>query len=237
MVKLTARTQARILGAFIVLATVVAYLPALRGGFVWDDDDHVTRNETLVDLPGLRRIWLERGAVPQYYPLVHTSFWIERHLWGLDPAGYHATNIVLHALAAILLWRVLVRLQVPGSLLAAMIFAVHPVGVESVAWITERKNVLAAVFYFASALAWLRLNTLAHDQPVAERGGTRGTKAPPPRTGIPATPERARHWYFLSLAFFVCAMLSKTVAASLPAAMLLVTWWKRGRIEWRDVRR
>lgn len=235
MVKLTARRQAWILGALIALGTVVAYLPALRGGFVWDDDDHVTRNETLVDLAGLRRIWLERGAVPQYYPLVHTSFWIERHLWGLDPAGFHATNIVLHALAAILLWRVLVRLQVPGSFLAAMIFALHPVGVESVAWITERKNVLAAVFYFASALAWLRLNTVADGHPVAGHRGSGGAKATA-RTSIPTTPERARLWYLLSFVLFVCAMLSKTVAASLPAAMLLVTWWKRGRIEWRAVR-
>jgi hypothetical protein len=182
MVKLTARRQAWVLGALIALGTIVAYLPVLRAGFVWDDDDHVTRNETLVDLPGLRRIWLERGAVPQYYPLVHTSFWIERHLWGLDPAGYHATNILLHALAAILLWRVLVRLRVPGSFLAAMIFALHPVGVESVAWITERKNVLAAVFYFASALAWLRLNRLAEDHRDA-RGET-GAKATA-RTSLP----------------------------------------------------
>jgi tetratricopeptide (TPR) repeat protein len=115
-----------------------------------------------------------------------------------------------------------------------MIFAVHPVGVESVAWITERKNVLAAVFYFASALAWLRLDTLADDHRDA-LGGTGGAKATA-RTSLPTTPERARFWHVLSFAFFVCAMLSKTVAASLPAAMLLVTWWKRGRIEWRDVR-
>ena len=235
MIKLTPRRQAWILGTLIALVTVLAYLPALKGGFIWDDDDHVTRNETLIDVSGLRRIWLERGAIPQYYPLVHTSFWIERHLWGLDPAGYHATNIILHALAAILLWRVLVRLQVSGSYLAAMVFALHPVAVESVAWITERKNVLAAPFYFASALAWLRLNTLADHLPVTERGGPGGRKAPA-RMSTPATPERARYWYLLSLAFFVCAMLSKTVAASLPAAMLLVTWWKRGRIEWRDVR-
>ena len=234
MVKLTARSQAWILGALIALGTVVAYLPALRAGFVWDDDDHVTRNETLADVAGLRRIWLERGAVPQYYPLVHTSFWVERHLWGLNPAGYHATNIILHALTAILLWRVLVRLRVPGSSLAALLFALHPVGVESVAWITERKNVLSAAFYFSSALAWLRLHPFDDDHRGA-RGGPAGAKAAA-RTSLPTTPERARFWYLLSLAFFVCAMLSKTVAASLPAAMLLVTWWKRGRIEWRDVR-
>ena len=223
-----------LLGCLLAALTVSAYLPAFRGGFVWDDDDHVTQNETLRDLNGLRRIWVERGAVPQYYPLVHTSFWIEQRLWGLNPAGYHATNIVLHALAAILLWRVLLRLGLSGAFLAALIFALHPVAVESVAWITERKNVLAAVFYFASALCWLRGEPFAIDHTPAQRD-PKGKKQKAPvespadgRTGV------VSKWYFISLFFFVCAMLSKTVACSLPAAMLLIIWWKTGRITRRD---
>src|SRR2546423_729346 len=129
---------------------------ALRGGFIWDDDDYVTNNPNLRSLSGLSDIWLSPRASPQYYPLVHTSFWIEQHLWGLHAPGYHIVNVLLHATAAILLWRVVVLLELPGAFLAACLFAVHPINVESVAWITERKNVLSAVFYFASALGYLR---------------------------------------------------------------------------------
>ncbi|HWP70278.1 MAG TPA: tetratricopeptide repeat protein [Gemmatimonadaceae bacterium] len=231
------RRQAWIRATIIFALTVVAYLPALNAGFVWDDDDHVTGNETLQDASGLRRLWVERGAVPQYYPLVHTTFWIERQLWGLNPVAYHATNIALHALAAVLLWAVLVRLRVPYGFLAALIFALHPVGVESVAWITERKNVLSAVFYLASALAWLRTQAFApSDEGLATIAGQRSAKDATHRsTGVPLV-ERARWWYTISLALFVCAMLSKTVACSLPAAMLLVVWWKKGRVQWGDVR-
>ncbi len=213
-----------ILGLVLIVA---AYAPALRAGFVWDDDDHVTRNETLVDLDGLRRIWTEPGAVPQYYPLVHTTFWVERHLWGLDPAPYHGLNILLHGLASFLLWRLLVRLEVRAASLAALLFAVHPVGVESVAWITERKNLLSAVFSLGSALAWLRIQSFP-------AGGQAATPhaAPGGRTRLTAD----RRWYFLSLALFIAAMLSKTVAASLPAAMLVVCWWKRGTVTRSDVR-
>ena len=141
-------------GLVILGVLIMAYLPALRSGFIWDDDFYVTQNQTLRSMAGLRRIWLDPAATPQYYPLVHTSFWIEYHLWGLKPLGFHAVNLGLHALAAFLLYRVLRRLAVPGAWLAAAIFALHPVEVESVAWITERKNVLSAVFYLAAGLAF-----------------------------------------------------------------------------------
>ena len=203
-----------ILGALLVLLALIAYQQTWHSGYIWDDDDYVTRNPTLLNLHGLWRIWFEVAATPQYYPLVHSSFWLEHHLWGLNPLGYHLVNVFLHALAAILLWRVLARLEIPGAWLAAAIFVVHPVEVESVAWITERKNVLAAVFYFAAALAYLRFE-LTRD------AGIRGRQ----------------RWYFYiaSLVLFVFALLSKTVACSLPAALLLVRWWKTGRLRWRDV--
>ena len=144
------------LGVFLAALVLIAYLPALRGGFSWDDDAYVTNNLTLRSVLGLSQIWGQPTATPQYYPLVFTSFWLEYHLWGLNPLGYHVVNVLLHTLAAILLWRVLVRLQLAGAWLAAGIFALHPVAVESVAWVTERKNVLSGVFYFAAALAYLR---------------------------------------------------------------------------------
>lgn len=203
--------RARLALAALALLTVIVYLPALRDRFIWDDDLYVTENQTLTSLDGLRRLWVEPTVNVQYYPLVHTTFWIERHWWGLQPAGYHLNNVLLHALNALLLCLVLRRLRVPGAWLAAAIFAVHPVMVESVAWITERKNVLSTAFYLLSLLAWFRF-------------------APP-------DDERAaRRWrfYFLALALFLGALLSKTVTCSLPVALLLIAWWKRGRIQWRD---
>ena len=201
-------------GALIVLLVFLAYLPALRGGFIWDDDTYVTENPTLHDLHGLQRIWFEVGAVPQYYPMVHTTFWLEYHLWGLNPFGYHLVNILLHAMAAVLLWQVLLRLQIRGAWLASVIFALHPVCVESVAWITECKNVLSAVFYFAAALAYLRFVVL-------EKPGGRN--------------RHRRYWYLGALVLFIAALLSKTVTCTLPAALLLVCWWKKGRVQRGDL--
>src|ERR1043165_8747849 len=131
------------LAALLVGATLVSYAPALLSGFIWDDDSYVTENPTLESVSGLARIWFVPDALPQYYPLVHTTFWIEHHLWGLAPFGYHLINVLLHALNALLLFLALERLSVRGAWLAAFVFALHPVHVESVAWITERKNVLS----------------------------------------------------------------------------------------------
>ena len=193
-----------------------AYWPALNAGFIWDDDVYVHENHALRNLEGLQQIWLEPGVVPQYYPLVHTTFWIEYHVWELRTAGYHAVNIALHGLAAALLWIVLRRLQFSSAVawLAAAVFALHPVHVESVAWITERKNVLSLVFYLSALLAYMRFANL----------------------DAPAT-AASRPWrmYWLSLVLFACALLSKSVTCSLPAAILLLVWWKRGRIRRADV--
>src|ERR1700722_19235428 len=146
-------------GALIILAiTIVAYIPAILGGFIWDDDAYVQHNPNLRSLAGLWNIWAHTAATPQYYPLVHTTFWIEYHLWGADPGaalGYKIVNVLLHAGSAILLWRLLRLLGLPGAWLAAAIFAVHPVQVESVAWITERKNVLSGLFYLLAFRTYL----------------------------------------------------------------------------------
>ncbi|MBZ5637565.1 MAG: tetratricopeptide repeat protein [Acidobacteriia bacterium] len=200
------------IAAVIVLATLAAYVPAIRGGWVWDDDIHVTRNRNLQDLAGLTRIWLTTSATPQYYPLTHTTFWIERHLYGLDPLGYHLDNVLLHAASAILLALVLETLGVPGAWLAAAVFALHPVHVESVAWITERKNALSGLLYLGSALVFLR-----HFAGGGDRDRT--------RYGPPAA----------AVALFVAGLLAKTVIATLPVALAIVLLWKRGRIERRAV--
>jgi protein O-mannosyl-transferase len=192
--------------AALLAMVLIVYLPVmLHGGFIWDDPEHITRNYTLRTGEGLLAIWVHPTALPQYYPVVHTTFWIEYHLWGLDPTGYHVDNVLLHGFSAILIWRILKKLKIPGALLAAMIFAVHPVNVESVAWATERKNVLSLFFYLVSLRIYLRF-----------LDGDEKSLA-------------------ISLFFFVLALLSKSVTCSLPAAILLLIYWKNGRIRWADI--
>ncbi len=192
-----------LLGLLLVAAALAAYLRVWHSGFIWDDDAHLVRPE-LATLHGLWRIWSEPGATQQYYPVLYSAFWLELHLWGYSAAGYHGLNVVLHGAAAWLLFLALRRLSVPGALLAAFAFALHPVCVESVAWISEQKNTLSAVFYLAAALAYLRF----------DKG-------------------RRPAWYAAGTFLFCLALLSKTVTATLPAALLVVAWWKRGRLSWR----
>jgi tetratricopeptide (TPR) repeat protein len=183
--------------------TLLAYAPAIRGGFIWDDDDYVENNANLRSMRGLADTWVAPRTSPQYYPMVFTTFWIEHQLWGTNATGYHLVNVLLHATAAVLLWRVFATLEIPGAFLAACLFAVHPVHAESVAWITERKNVLSAVCAFASALFYLR--------------------------------DRSRRYYAFAFVLFTLALLSKTVSCALPAALLLIVWWKHGRVTNRDL--
>jgi len=225
-------------GIILIAATLIAYAPAYRAGFIWDDPDHVVNNASLRTPEGLANIWFQIGVTPQYYPLVFSSFWIEYQIVrpapgdALDPTVFHVTNVVLHALGALVLWRILLRLRVPGAWLAATVFALHPIHVESVAWITERKNTLSALMYLLSAWAYLRFSPLNHssgnDQAPRLVRASMASRANDAR-------ERRWGWYALSLVFFLAALFSKTVTCSLPAALLLITWWKHGRIRWRDV--
>lgn len=196
----------------LFVLTFAAYLPALAAGFVWDDDAYVSENGVLRSLHGLSQIWFQPGATVQYYPLVFSSFWIEYHLWGLSPAGYHLVNILLHAAAAILFWRILVRLDVPGAWLAGAIFALHPVHVESVAWVTERKNVLSTVFYLLAMRSFLLAFNLDKHAGANERA----------QTSLPQ--------FLKGAAFFVCALLSKTATVGLQVVLILIFWWKRRRL-------
>jgi hypothetical protein len=172
-----------LLGLLLVFATVVAYQPAWQGGFLWDDDFYLTQNRVLVESGGLKRIWFSPDST-LYYPLVFTSFRLERSLWGLNPAGYHWVNLLLHAASAVCFWRVLRRLNVPGAWLAGAVFALHPVNVESVAWISERKNTLAMFFYLLSLLFYLRF-----DEP---------SRVQSPRSKVQGPKSAVRSWQHVS---------------------------------------
>jgi protein O-mannosyl-transferase len=206
---ISSRLQVPICLGLIVATTFfiyLIYLPAIHGGPVADDLANLTRPD-LQSLGGLYRIWFEPGATAQYYPLVHTTFWLEQKLWGYSFPGYHLVNVLWHSLSVVLVYGILTRLNAPGALLAAAIFAVHPVMVESVGWMTEQKNTLSTVFYLGAMLAYLDFD------------------------------ESRRRWrYFLALGLFACALLTKSATVTLPVALLIIFWWKRGTWLWqRDV--
>jgi len=198
--------------AAVVLALLafVVYIPALGAGYVWDDGV-LTANPLVEASDGLLRFWMspsENTRETHYWPLVYTTFWLEYRLWGKDPFGYHLDNILLHAVCTLLLWRVLRRLEIPGAWLAAALFAVHPVHVESVAWICERKDVLSGALYLAATWAYLEFDT-----------------------------SRRRLWYGLALGLYVLALVSKSIVVSLPVALAILLWWKRGQLSpKRDIR-
>jgi tetratricopeptide (TPR) repeat protein len=190
----------------LVLLVLAAFSSALGGGFVWDDDRYVTHNPLLTEEDGFFRIWFSRDHPSQYFPLVYSSFWVERRLFGLDPFGYHLNNILLHATNALLLLFLLRRMGLAGAWIGAVLFAVHPVQVESVAWITERKNLLSLLLSLLSLHAfWSSLS-----------GGTWSRRA-----------------YGASILLFVLALLAKTTACTLPAALVILCWIRRRRLESR----
>jgi tetratricopeptide (TPR) repeat protein len=191
-------------GLLLIAGVMLAYYPAWHAGFIWDDDVYVVNNRLLTAPDGLWRIWFSFDSPSQYFPLVYTSFRLEYALWGLAPLGYHCVNILLHGVNAVLLWRLLLRLEIPGAWLGAAIFALHPVQVESVAWVTELKNVQMGFFFLLSLLAWTGF---------VEKGT-----------------ERAWRFYGLSLIFYALALCSKTTACTLPAALLLMAWLRGERI-------
>jgi Flp pilus assembly protein TadD len=201
------------LGALLFGFTCFVYLPALRCGFIWDDDSYLIDNRSVQAWDGLTKIWFDRRANRQYYPLVYSTFWVEYRLWGLSPVGYHAVNVATHATSTVLLWRLLVALGVPGAWLAAAVFGVHPVHVESVAWITERKNVLSGLCYVSALRLVLPLFGLCRES---------------------SSRRFLIKRYLIATVLFAGALLSKSVACTLPAACLLIIYWKRGRITWRD---
>jgi tetratricopeptide (TPR) repeat protein len=219
---------ARGLGALLLAAsTLLAYWPALRGSFLFDDPSLLTDSPLVKAADGLRRMWLTTEAI-DYWPVTNSTFWLEWRLWGSNPTGYHVTNVLLHIAAGLLVWAILRRLSVPGAWLAAMLFTLHPVNVQSVAWIAQRKNTLSMVFFLLSMLMYL-----AFDR--ADAASVRQD----PRKGRPASRRQESQpvfaWYWVSLAAFVLAMLSKGSVAILPGVLLLLTWWRRERLTQRDL--
>ena len=189
------------------LLVAVSYYPALAAGFIWDDVIF-TSARPVREWSGIWDIWFSPASIGlegHYWPVVYTSFWLEHKLWGFAPAGYHAVNLLLQLANTLLVWRLMLRLAVPGAWLVAAVFAVHPLHVESVAWVIERKDLLSGAFYLGTALVWLRF--------MEER--------------------RGRH-YALVLGLFAASLLSKTVTVTLPAALLVLYWWKRGRVTAAD---
>jgi tetratricopeptide (TPR) repeat protein len=215
-----------LVAAFLLAITFLAYIPVIRhGGFVLDDIEYFTDRSSINPLRILLYIWTKvgifHGGTNSFYPLTYSVLWLEFNLFAFQPMGYHLMNVLLHALSSILLWRILRRLRVPGAPLAAAIFAVHPVNVESVAWITELKNVLSGLFYLLSLLCYLRFP---------------GIPGPGPRTVAPPAESRGQQqlFYCLSIFLFLCALASKTSTVVLPVIILLLIWWKTGRLGRKD---
>jgi len=198
----------RWLGLALLGLVLLAFYPALSGGFIWDDDAHLTANPCIVGPLGLTDIWT--SAHMRICPLVQTTFWLEYRVWGLHPLPYHLVNLLMHAASAVVLWRVLRMLRVPGAWLGAALWAVHPVQVETVAWITELKNTQSGLFYLLAVLCFCRSRL----------------------TG-PGPDGRAGWYYGLTLLFAALAMTSKSSTVVLPLVLGLCAWWLERDWSWR----
>ncbi len=207
--------------ALIAGLALLIYWPALTGKFVLDDDILLTESKLVHAPDGLYKFWFTTEAT-DYWPITNSSFWLEWRLWRDNPTGYHVTNLILHITDALLIWAVLSALEVPYAFVAALLFAVHPVNVQSVAWIAQRKNLLSLLFSLLSLLSYLRSKPVPNTQKAA------GSQSSESATG-------SVWWYALSVFSFVLAMLSKGSVAVFPLLLLLIVWWQQGRLTKRDV--
>src|SRR5213595_4002379 len=201
-----------LLGFCLIGIILIAYGQTWHAGFIWDDESHLTQNPCIVGPLGLKEIWTSTRAV--YYPLVLTTFWVLHKFVGLNPLPYHILNVVMHAGSAVLLWRVLRQLGVRGAWLGAALWALHPVMVQSVAWVTELKNTQSCLFYLLAIYCFLNWEKQSQ---ITQRRRVDTSLAFP-----------------ISLLCFVLATLSKPSVVMLPAVLALCVWWRRGRIQWRN---
>ena len=200
----------RLAAAALALMVGVSFVPAYQAGFVWDDSAF-SEERVLREASGLKSVWFSPRDIEQeghYWPVTYTTFWLEHKLWGSEPLGYHIVNVLLHAVNVLLVCHLLRRFTVPGAWVVAAVFAVHPLHVESVAWVIERKDVLSGLFYLTSFLTYVRF-----------------------------TERKKPARYLLALGLFAAGLLSKTVVVTLPAALLIWHWWQRGRIARADLLR
>ena len=221
----------------------IAYTQVFRAEFIWDDESHLTRNPCVIGPLGLKEIWTSSRAV--YYPLVLTTFWALHKIVGLNPLPYHLLNVLLHAVSAVLLWRILQLLKIRGAWLGAALWALHPVMVQSVAWITELKNTQSCLFYLLSILLFLKWeqaqapgrgepetssfsSSLSRIRPIEHEAENEDDDERPPR-------NRSYPWLILSLVFFILATSSKPSVVMLPFVLALCIWWRRRKIRWRDL--
>ena len=216
----------------LAVLVFIAYVPVYRAGFIWDDESHLTQNPCVVGPLGLKEIWTTARAV--YYPLVLTTFWLVHKFAGLNPLPYHVLNVLMHAASALLLWRVLRRLGVRGAWLGAALWALHPVMVQSVAWVTELKNTQSCFFYLLSIFYFLKWeDCLPNPRMPRIKDTAIGAGA---LSRLPECRTRYRHLFVgLSLLFFVLATLSKPSVVMLPVVLVLCVWWQTGRVHRRDV--
>ncbi len=200
----------RLAAAALVLMVAISFVPAYQAGFVWDDTIFVEQS-FIRETSGLKSIWFSPSDIEQeghYWPVTYTTFWLEHKLWGFEPLAYHVLNVLLHAVNVLLVWHLLRRFAVPGAWVVGAVFAVHPLHVESVAWVIERKDLLSGLFYLTSFLTYVRF-----------------------------TDRERPAQYLLALGLFAAGLLSKTVVVTLPAALLIWHWWQRGRISRPDLLR
>ena len=191
----------------IVAAGFWVFSPALQGDWLMDDDFYLTQNALVGDPARLWKIWFAPGSLLEYYPIEASAQAVQWHFWHLHTLGYHLTNVILHVIGALLVWRLLAKFGLRLAWLGGFIFAIHPAVVESVAWISEFKNTLSLPPFLLAMCAWIDFE---------EHGRRRD--------------------YLLSLGLFLVAMLCKISMAPFPFVILLYAWWKRGRIGMSDLK-
>jgi Flp pilus assembly protein TadD len=239
----------RFLGAsLLVVLTGIVYLPAMHAGFIWDDRELIIENPIVRAADGLHRFWFT--SKPPDTPVMYSFWWLEYRLWRENAAAYHVVNVMLHALNAVLVWIILARLKIPGAWLAGLVFAIHPVNVATVAWVSEQKNTLSLLLYAVATLLYLRSVGQAPRLSSSRIVGQAARLPPlgePPQTGKQRQAVRlpykdraywaSRLCYGFSLAAFLLALLTKASGVMLPAVWLGCVWWLRGRITRNDVLR